>query len=146
MLKTLLVLILSFGLADSAKADCPAQPISLCQMVSASPVVVRAKVEAVQRIVDEDDPEGVAGWIYHLDVIEHYRHGTGRRLTVISENTAARVSLEVGNEYIVFAAPNSEGQLETGNFCDPYSSKEFDRTTARNVLSCLSNEKAGRRK
>jgi hypothetical protein len=63
----------------------------------------------------------------------------------MSENTTARISLETGGEYIVFASPNSEGQLETGNYCDPYSSKKFAAKTEQKVLACLRNEKAGQR-
>jgi hypothetical protein len=83
--------------------------------------------------------------MYHLDVIKDYRNGKSRRLAVMSENTTARINLETGNEYIVFASRNSEGQLETGNYCDPYSSKKFAAKTEQKVLACLRDEKAGRR-
>jgi hypothetical protein len=86
--------------------------VPICQIVRQNPVVVRAKVASTQRLVDEDDPEGVAGWIYHLDVVKDYRNGKSRRLAVMSENTTARISLETGGEYIVFASRNSEGQLD----------------------------------
>jgi hypothetical protein len=143
MLKTTFFLIMLFGATKVANAICPEKPIPLCEIVSQNPVVVRAKVTATQRLVDEDDPDGVAGWIYHLDVIKDYRRGKPRRLAVMSENTTARISLETGKEYIVFASRNGEGQLETGNYCDPYSSSKFDKKTEQKVVKCLLNEKAG---
>ena len=138
-------LISLLGFTDGANAVCPEKPVSMCELVRQNPVVVRAKVASTQRLVDDDDLEGVAGWMYHLDVFKDYRNGKSRRLAVISENTTARISLETGGEYIVFASPNSEGQLETGNYCDPYSSKKFAATTEQKVLACLRNENAGRR-
>jgi hypothetical protein len=146
MLKTVFFLGALLGIARAASAVCPEKPVSLCQIVSQNPVVVRAKVASTQRLVDDDDPEGVAGWIYHLDVLKDYRRGKARQLAVMSENTTSRISLETGKEYIVFAFRNSEGQLETGNYCDPYSSGEFDKKTEQKVLSCLRNERAGHRK
>lgn len=119
----LFVLITLFGVTELASAVCPEKPVSICQIVRENPVVVRAKVASTQRLADEDDPDGVAGWIYHLDVVKDYRNGKSRRLAVMSENTTARISLQTGGEYIVFASPNVEGQLESGNYCDPYSSK-----------------------
>ena len=145
MLKTMFALVALFSIAGAANAHCPERPVSLCQMVAQNPVVVRAKVTSIQRLVDEDDPDGVAGWIYHLDVIKNYRYGKPGRLAVMSENTTSRISLETGNEYMVFASRNSEGQLETGNYCDPYSARKFDSKTEQKVLTCLLNEKARQR-
>lgn len=145
MLKTQLLLIALFGITPVANAVCPEKPVSFCQIVAQNPIVVKAKVASTQRFVDEDDPEGVAGWIYHLDVIKDYRHGKPEKLAVSSENTTSRVTLETGQEYIVFASWNSEGQLETRNYCAPYSSRKFDKQIEQKVLACLLNEKAGQR-
>ena len=139
------VLVALFGFTDWANAVCPEKPVSICQIVRENPIVVRAKVASTQRLVDEDDPEGVAGWLYHLDVVRDYRNGKSRRLAVMSENTTARISLETGGEYLVFASRNSEGQLETGSYCDPSASEKFDVKTERAVLACLRNEKASQR-
>ena len=143
--RTIFFLIALLGFSDWANAVCPERPVSICEVVRQNPVVVRAKVASTQRLVDEDDPQGVAGWIYHLDVIKDYRNGKSRRLAVMSENTTARISLETGVEYIVFASRNSEGQLETGNYCDPSSSERFDVKTEQKVLACLRDEKDGQR-
>ena len=143
MLKKMFPLIALLGIMKSANAVCPEKPVSLCQIVAQNPVVVRAKVASIQRLVDEDDPEGVAGWIYHLDEVNDYRHRKSRHLAVMSANTTSRISLETGKEYIVFAFWNSEGQLETGNYCDPYSSRKFDKKTEQKVVTCLHNEKTG---
>jgi hypothetical protein len=143
--RTMFILMALLDVTDWANAVCPEKPVSICQVVRQNPVVVRAKVASMQRLVDEDDPQGVAGWMYHLDVIKDYRNGKSRRLAVMSENTTARISLETGREYIVFASRNSEGQLETGNYCDPTASERFDEKTEQKVLACLRNEKAGRR-
>jgi hypothetical protein len=143
--RSMFFLIALFGFTEWANAVCPEKPVPICQVVRQNPVVVRAKVASMQRLVDEDDPQGVAGWMYHLDVIKDYRNGKSRRLAVMSENTTARISLDTGREYIVFASRNSEGQLETGNYCDPTASERFDEKTEQKVLACLRNEKAGRR-
>jgi len=137
MLRTTFPLFILFALSGVASAVCPERPVPLCAIVAQSEVVVRAKVASVQRLVDEDDPDGVAGWIYHLNVIKDYRHKKTGLLAVMSENTSSRVSLESGKEYIVFAGPNAEGRLETGNFCDPYSANKFDQATEQKVLACL---------
>jgi hypothetical protein len=129
------------GVSATANAVCPEKQISLCEIVLSNPVVVHAKVGSKQRVVDEDDPEGVAGWIYHLEVIKDYRHGKRRSLAVSSVNTTARLILETGKEYIVYAGPNSEGQLEAGTYCDNYTDMEFNKTIEQKVQVCLRNEK-----
>lgn len=145
MLRKLFSLIALLGITESVNAVCPEKSVSLCEIVAENSVVVRAKVASIQRLVDEDDPEGVAGWVYHLDVLKDYRHGKSRRLAVMSNNTTSRVSLETGKEYIVFASKNGEGQLETANYCDPYSEKRFEARTEQKVVACLHNEKTGQR-
>jgi hypothetical protein len=137
MLRTILLLAIFPGIVGTANAMCPETPVRLCQMVADSPVVVRAKVVSTQDVVDRDDPDGVAGWLYHLDVIRNYRNDKPGRIAVASENTTSRVILETGREYIVFASRNSEGQLETANYCDPYSAREFDKRLEAEVVACL---------
>ena len=143
--KKMCFLIALSTFTDWANAVCPEKPMPICEVVRQNPVVVRAKVASTQRLVDEDDPEGVAGWMVHLDVVRDYRNGKSRRLAVMSENTTARISMETGGEYIVFASRNSEEQLKTGNYCDPRSSEKFDGKTEQAVLACLRNEKASQR-
>jgi len=145
MLKRMFPLIALFGIAGSVNAVCPEKPFSLCEIVAENPVVVRARVASIQRLVDEDDPEGVVGWVYHLDVLKDYRHGKARHLAVMSNNTTSRVSLEAEKEYIVFASRNGEGQLEIGNYCAPYSEKRFETRTEQKVVACLRSEKTGQR-
>lgn len=144
-IKGIFFLVALLGVTDWANAVCPEKPVSLCEIVREQPVVVRAKVASTQLLVDEDDPEGVAGWIYHLDVVKDYRNGKSRRLAVMSENTTARISLETGREYLVFASRNSEGQLETGNYCDRAAAERFDEKTEQKVLACLRDQKDGQR-
>jgi hypothetical protein len=145
MLKRLFSSIAFLGIAGNVNAVCPEKPVPLCRIVDENPVVVRARVASIQRLVDEDDPDGVAGWVYHLDVVKDYRHGKARHLAVMSNNTTSRVSLEAGKDYIIFASENGEGQLETGNYCDPYSGKRFETKMEQKVVACLRNEKTGQR-
>lgn len=60
-------LFLLLAMSGGASAVCPEHPVPLCAIVARSEVVVWAKAAPVQRLVDEDDPDGVAGWIYHLE-------------------------------------------------------------------------------
>jgi hypothetical protein len=89
--------------------------------------------------------DGVIAILITIMVLEPItRHGTPRGLAVVSVNTSARVELETGKEYIVFASPNVEGQLEAGNYCDRYSGSKFKKETEQKVVNCLRDESAGR--
>jgi hypothetical protein len=37
-------------------------------MVQKSDWVIRGRVEAIQTVKDSDDPEGIAGWLYHFHI------------------------------------------------------------------------------
>jgi len=41
----------------------------------------------------------------------------------------------------VFAGPDAEGNLETGNYCNPYTKMEFSLEFEKQVKACLAAEK-----
>jgi hypothetical protein len=67
------VLALALFAAGHAHAICPTKPVTLCQIVADNEFVLRAKLISKHLVVDERDPEGTDGWIYHFDVITNYR-------------------------------------------------------------------------
>jgi hypothetical protein len=127
--------------AVSAYAVCPNPPLTLCQIVQRNEWVLLATVESRQVVKDEDDPEGVAGWIYHLTVRRDYRNNKVRHISVFSENTTSRVVLQPGKEYFVFAGRNPGQMPETGNYCDKYTQSPYSVTIEREILSCLHRNK-----
>lgn len=129
----------------AAQAVCPEKAISLCEIVMMNSFVAHAKVSSTQHLHDDDDTEGLAGWLYQLDVIRNYRHRAITKAAVHSANTSARLVLQTGKEYIVFGSRDAEGNLETGNYCDPYTEMEFTPELERQVTACIASEKpAGR--
>ncbi len=131
---------LVLGFTSLAHALCPESPVPLCEIVAAHPFVAHARVSSTQYLVDEDDPAGVAGTLYHLDVIRDYRQGKAARRTVYGANTTARLTLKTGKEYIVFAAPDAEGNLAAGNYCDAYTEAGFTPELEKQVLACLARK------
>lgn len=141
MIKRFFIALVGLATVQTVQAACPEKPMSLCEIVKANPFVAHVRISSTQHLVDEDDLEGLAGWLYHLDVLRDYRgHHTAKR-SAYSVNTAARLLLQTGKEYIVFASPDAEGNLETENRCDPYSETEYSLELEKQVNACLVKEK-----
>ncbi|CAK8713425.1 MAG: hypothetical protein CDV28_102181 [Candidatus Electronema aureum] len=110
-------------------------------MVQKSDWVVRGRVESIQLVKDSDDPEGIAGWLYHLNVITTYRGTAKPSLIVFSSNTTSRIVLNQDGDYFVFISKASGELLETGNECDNYSESKYNLTLENQILKCVSNSK-----
>jgi hypothetical protein len=115
MRKLFLILMLISFFSLSAYAVSPKPAPKLCNVLFSDDLVVHAKVHKIKSFKDKDDPEGVAGWIYYLDVIKVYRGKTGKKLVVYSLNDTSRLLLKTGKEYFVFASKNG-GRYEAGNY------------------------------
>lgn len=142
MLKKSFFTLLGLLITGSAHADCPEKPMSICEIVKLNSFVAHSKVSSTQHLSDEDDPEGLAGWLYHLDVIRSYRDSSISQAAAYSANTTARLELKTGKEYIIFASKDAEGMLETGNYCDSYTEMEFTRELEKQVMACIASEKS----
>lgn len=130
-----------FIFSTNVFAVCPEWPATLCEMVQKSDWVVRGRVESIQLVKDSDDPEGIAGWLYHLNVITTYRGTAKPSLIVFSSNTTSRIVLNQDGDYFVFISKASGELLETGNECDNYSESKYNLTLENQILKCVSNSK-----
>ncbi len=125
--------LLAMPLCQSVYAFCERPPAKLCNVFFSNDLVVHAKVTKIETVYEGGD--FVTGWLYHLQVLKTYRGRAGTSITVYSENTTARLLLQPGKEYIVFASRNEKGRYEAGNYCgevqhddgEPYSTKLEDR-------------------
>jgi hypothetical protein len=134
------LLIAALALSTSAQAICSRPEPKLCSEFFTHELVIRAKVLKIEPVIHPNDPTGVDGWIYHLDVIKTYRDPTFKRQTINSDNTSARLLLTQGKEYVIFADKNSDGLYEAGGNCagiqpltgELYSSKLDSAITALN--------------
>lgn len=123
-------------ISGSAWAFCPEKPVTLCDIVKKSDIVIHGKVNARQLVVDEDDPEGVAGWLYHISVLHDYSGGTAKQLIMYSENTTARIVLKSGKEYFVFALQTNEGLIDTSNYCSKYDEAPYTSELEEQIKEC----------
>lgn len=120
---------ISLLLCGSASALCQQPPPKLCNIFFSSDLVVHAKVDKSEIFKDENDPDGIAGWLYYLDVLKVYRGTIGKTLVVSSSNDTSRLLLSPGSEYIVFASKHRDGSYRVGSTCgdiqgidgEPYS-------------------------
>lgn len=89
-------------------------------------LIVLARVTEAEVRSSLDDPEGVAGWIYYLDILDTQNSPMQlKRAAVFSDNTTARVLLDVGKTYVLFASLNTWGVLELDEL-----TKEIDESSA----------------
>ena len=141
MIKQLLIAFSLVLIPLSAYAVCPDHKVTLCEIVQDNTWVLRATVESTQYIKDEDDLEGIAGWLYNLKITTDYRGKKTKHLSVRSENTTARVNLETGKKYFIFASENTMGVPETGNYCDNFTESYFSTALEEQIKSCIRTEK-----
>ena len=144
MIRKLLFATLCLIDPGAALAVCPEKPMSICEIVRMNSFVAHVRVSSTQHLHDEDDPEGLAGWLYHFDVVRSYRDRSISKAAAYSVNTTARLVLKTGKEYIVFAGKDGEGILETGNYCDPYTEMEFTSELEQQVMACIASEKTAK--
>jgi hypothetical protein len=107
----------------------------------ASNLVVHAKVIKTEIVEEEDDPEGIAGWRYYLDVLKVYRGKSNKKIVVRTENTTARLLLTPGKEYIVFALKSENGEYIAGNYCGEVQGVDgeaYSPKTEKKILDLMS--------
>lgn len=91
-----------------------------------SDLIALARVTEAEVRSSLDDPEGVTGWIYYLDILDTQNSPMRlKRAAVFSDNTTARVLLDVGKTYVLFASLNTWGVLELEDL-----TKEIDESSA----------------
>jgi hypothetical protein len=126
----LLVIFINMAQFENALAFCENPPAKLCNILFSNDLVIHAKVVKTEIFKDKDDPDGIAGWLYYINVLKVYRGTTEKKVIVRSENTTARLLLKPGKEYIVFASRLPDATYEAGFYCggiqgidgEPYSS------------------------
>jgi hypothetical protein len=89
----------------------------LCNILFSNDLVIHAKVVKTEIFKDKDDPDGIAGWLYHINVLKAYRGTTEKKVIMRSDNTTARLLLKPGKEYIVFASRLPDATYEAVNYC-----------------------------
>ncbi|HVN96171.1 MAG TPA: hypothetical protein VMT62_07065 [Syntrophorhabdaceae bacterium] len=115
-------------LRGSASAFCEQPPAKLCNVFFSNDLVVHAKVLKTGYTRDKPD---IDYYVYHLEVLKVYRGKIGKSVTVYTENSTGRLSLKPGNEYIVFAFRNQNGDYEVNNYCGEVQHFEGEPYSAR---------------
>jgi|GEM_PF-2495091 len=135
-LTTIISVVMNIFLYGFAHAFCEQPPAKLCNVFFSNDLVVHAKVVKSETVNEEGNPE--AGWLYHLEALKTYRGKASKSVIVYSENTTARLLLESGKEYIVFASKSQGGKYNARNYCgevqhvdgEPYSVKLEEKIQA----------------
>jgi hypothetical protein len=108
--RTLIAAMLTVAAAPHAFAISSLPPSKTCKVLFANSITIHGVVRDVTPDVDTvNDPEGIDGWRYGIDVLKVYRgRPTGNRIIVKSENTTARLVLEPSKDYLIFASETAE--------------------------------------
>jgi hypothetical protein len=98
-----------------------------------------ARVEEEELRTTPDDPEGISGWLYRVQSVMPLAKSTQpARATVFSENTTARVPLEVGRTYLLFASLHSRvGVLEVHDSTFEMDEEMLERAKQGRMDACL---------
>ena len=75
-----------------------------------APLVVTGRVTGQRNISSPDDPEGYAWTVYTVQVLKTFKGRSVPSLRLVSENTSARFSMDIGKAYLLFVthSPMSE--------------------------------------
>ena len=114
-------------LCGFAGAFCEQPSAKLCNVFFSNDLVIHAKVLKTEY---RENPD-VDHYVYHLKVLKTYRGKIGEYTTVSSENSTARLLLEVGHDYIVFASRNQHGSYEARNYCGEVQNVEGEPYSVR---------------
>jgi hypothetical protein len=128
----------------SAFAWCSDPPVKLCHMLFANKLVIYGEVVKTEILKDQEDPEGISGWAYHINVLKTYRGTPGKTVVIRSENASARLLLKSGRKYIVFASRNSDGGYYAGSYCGEIQNVDGQPYSAQleaQVYDLLNNSK-----
>ena len=130
------VLLGTIAFHGQAVAVCRLPPPKLCQVLFHNDIAVRGIVKAVTPYSDPDDPEGIAGWRYDVDVLDTYKGTPATRIAIKSDNTTSRLVLAAGKEYVIFAVSTSEaGVFDAWSNCGPVQNVDGQRPSRHLVQS-----------
>ncbi len=107
------VTIASWGVA--ARAFCFAPQLKVSDEYFTSSLVVVAEVISSKDRYDSQDRESIEGTFYRLRVDHAYRGTPNRELNVFSENTTARFSMDLNQNYVLFLTRDSQGNWTVDN-------------------------------
>lgn len=107
---TLVTAVLAIVMAPDAFAISPEPAPKTCKVLFSSSIAIHGVVrDATAEVDTANDPDGIEGWRYSIDVLKVYRgRPIGNRIIVRSENTTARLVLERGKDYLIFASETAE--------------------------------------
>ena len=97
---------------------CPKPTPRVCSEFFRSDAIFVGTVTSEEAVSEKDDP--LEGWLYKLRVRKWLRGTASGTAVVHTSNDSGRLRLEVGHEYLLFAAL-SAGRLEIGDDCGPLS-------------------------
>jgi hypothetical protein len=105
------MMLITLAAALPAAAFCPRPDATVCAEASRSALVMTGVVLSETHVGDEDADDGGAGWEYRIRVARTFRGERHRVATVFTENASARLRLDVGRAYVVFAYRDHAGRL-----------------------------------
>jgi hypothetical protein len=141
-MKRIIILLTILLTWTTALSVCDRPEPKLCKSFFNDKLVIHARVKDIRTVHDQDDPEGLAAWLFYLDVSKVYRGKIGSSLVALSENTTARIVMEKGKEYFVFASFSPDGIWETENDCDDYSGAEYSKPKEQEIFKLLKDKEA----
>lgn len=130
---------------QSALAICRLPAAKLCQVLFDSDIAFHGRVRKVVPIINKtDDPDGLGGWLYEVDVIKLYRGTAFNRVTIKSENSSGRLLLSVGRDYILFGAATAEPRVfEAWNNCEGIQGVDgepFSKALVNDIYKALASK------
>ncbi len=130
---------------QSALAICRLPAAKLCQVLFDSDIAFHGRVLKVVPIINKtDDPDGLEGWLYEVDVIKLYRGTAFKRVTIKSENSSGRLLLTAGRDYILFGAATAEPRVfEAWNNCEGnqgIDGEPFSKALAKDIDNALASK------
>lgn len=129
---------------QSALAICRLPAAKLCQVLFDSDIAFHGRVRKVVPIINKtDDPYGLEGWLYEVDVIKLYRGTAFNRVTIKSGNSSGRLLLFAGRDYILFGAATDEPRVfEAWNNCEGIQGVDgepFSKMLVKDIYKALAS-------
>lgn len=78
---------------------------------SSSKYVLLGKVVAEKNISSPDDPTGISGTIYYIEVTLVFKGSVGTTVKIWSENTSSRFPMHIGSKYLLFLTETRTGEV-----------------------------------
>ena len=76
-----------------------------------APLVVTGRVIGERNISSPDDPKGYAWTIYTVQVLKTFKGRSAPSLRLVSENTSARFSMDMGKTYLLFVTHSRMSEM-----------------------------------